>query len=166
MIFNQLSQQLSLLTQLLSTINNEQYKKSIIHLGNSSIGEHTRHIMELLQCTLTGYHTGVIDYVNRTRNLQLQNDLSFAQKELDKIIEAVDLPDQPLTVWVEQPEDTIETVVATTYYREVVYITEHTIHHLALIKVALIEMNLNIVTNNFGMAYATIKYKEASASAQ
>jgi len=45
------------------------------------------------------------------------------------------------------------------YFREVVYNTEHTIHHLALIKVAIIDMKLDIVDNDFGMAYSTIKYQ-------
>jgi hypothetical protein len=40
-----------------------------------------------------------------------------------------------------------------------VYNTEHAIHHLALIKVALIEMQLQVIDENFGMAYSTIKYK-------
>jgi hypothetical protein len=65
-----------------------------------------------------------------------------------------------LTLVVEQIEGAIElTSVTTTYYREVVYNTEHTIHHLALIKVAIIDMKLYIVDNDFGMAYSTIKYQ-------
>jgi hypothetical protein len=59
---------------------------------------------------------------------------------------------------VESENELQENKVSTTYHREIVYNTEHIIHHLALIKVALIEMKLNIVDENFGMAYATIKY--------
>ena len=58
------------------------------------------------------------------------------------------------------------TEVFTTYYREIVYNTEHTVHHLALIKVALIEMKLNIVDKKFGMAGSTIKYKRAMLKIQ
>ena len=49
--------------------------------------------------------------------------------------------------------------ITTTYFREVLYNTEHVIHHLALIKVALIDMDLDLADKNFGMAYSTIKYK-------
>ena len=49
-------------------------------------------------------------------------------------------------------------LVTTTFYREIVYNAEHTLHHLALIKVALREMELDIVGDDFGMAYSTLKF--------
>ena len=70
MIFQQLSQQLASLKNLIDSLNDKQYTYKIEHLGNASIGEHTRHIIELLQCAITGYFIGEIDYVNflRTTN--------------------------------------------------------------------------------------------------
>ena len=65
---------------------------------------------------------------------------------------------------VEDIEDAVESTVPTTYFREVVYNTEHAIHHLALIKVALIEMKVDLVSDNFGMAYSTIKHKNSITS--
>jgi len=62
---------------------------------------------------------------------------------------------------VEEIEEAIESTVTTTYFREIVYNTEHAIHHLALIKVALIEMNLDVVADDFGMAYSTMKFKSS-----
>lgn len=162
MIFIQLTQQLRSLSNMLSIINDVQYKTRIEHLGNTSIGEHTRHIIELLQCAVIGYHTGVIDYVNRTRDHTLQNNRVFAQNHLKKLENQINLPDQQLKLLVEQIDGVKESTVSTTYFREVVYNTEHTIHHLALIKVALIEMKLDIVAGDFGMAYATIKYRAAA----
>jgi hypothetical protein len=160
MIFIQLSEQLQSLKKLLLSLDNKQYNEKIAHLGNASIGGHTRHIIELLQCAVTGYHSGQIDYVNRSRNLQLETDRTFAQSVLQELNNSVQLPDKQLTLSVEQMDGDIQHPdVNTTYFREIVYNTEHAIHHLALIKVAIIEMKLDIVDNNFGMAYSTIKYK-------
>jgi len=50
--------------------------------------------------------------------------------------------------------------ISTTYYREIVYNEEHIIHHLALLKVALIEMNLDLVEQSFGIAHSTLLHRE------
>ncbi len=164
MIFQQLSQQLKQLSKLLLSLTDEQYSKKIAHLGNASIGGHTRHVIELLQCAIDGYSTGEVDYVNRKRNLLLETDRMFAQYVLQQLDSLIKVPDRHLSMVVEQIEGEIElTNVTTTYYREVVYNTEHTIHHLALIKVAIIEMKLDIIDNDFGMAYSTIKYQATLA---
>jgi len=161
MIFLQLTQQLRSLSNVLTNITDEQYKTRIAHLGNVSIGEHSRHIIELLLCAVNGYNTRVVDYVNRTRDLTLQNDKDKAQLQLQKLEDLINLPDQKLKLIVDGFDSA---TVDTTYFREVVYNTEHTIHHLALIKVALIDMKLDIVDEEFGMAYATLKYKAAIAN--
>jgi len=49
MIFKQLIQQLDSLHQLLDHLSEEQYTQRITHLGNSTIGGHTRHVIEVLQ---------------------------------------------------------------------------------------------------------------------
>jgi len=159
MIFIQLSQQLQSLGNLLLLLNKEQYIKKIEHLGNASIGGHTRHIIELLQCAVDGYYTGTVDYINRTRNLLLETDIELAYVTLQQLINNIRNDDEQLKMCVENTGDETSPEVFTTYYREIVYNTEHTIHHLALIKVALIEMKLSIVDKNFGMAKSTIKYK-------
>jgi len=162
MIFIQLSQQLQTLDKLLSSLDDKQYSKKIEHLGHASIGSHTRHIIELLQCATTGYHSGQIDYVNRSRDLKLESDRFFAQSVLQQLDNTIVHPDKNLALVVEQIEGCNELLnVTTTYFREIVYNAEHTIHHLALIKVAIIEMKLDIVDDNFGMAYSTIKYRES-----
>jgi hypothetical protein len=159
MIFIQLSQQLQVLGNLLLFLNKEQYIKKIEHLGNASIGGHTRHIIELLQCAVDGHYTGEVDYINRTRNLLLETDAVLAYATLQQLVNNILHSDTQLKMVVENTGDDEGQEVFTTYYREIVYNTEHTIHHLALIKVALVEMKLNIVDKNFGMAGSTIKYK-------
>lgn len=159
MIFAQLSQQLGMLHTLLNKISKSQYVLGIKHLDKSSIGAHTRHIIELLQCTINGYHNGYIDYINRQRNLQLEQDKEFASVTIEQLLSNIPPDDRLLKIATEADKDKLPIPVSTTYYREIVYNTEHIIHHLALIKVALTEMKLAIVDSDFGMAYSTIKYK-------
>ena len=161
MIFQQLSQQLLSLIVLLRSLSNEQYSRKIKHLGNASIGGHTRHIIELIQCVNKGYDSDTIDYLNRIRNLDLENSKSLALEVLLEIEKDLMKADKNLKMVVENTN--LDCSVNTTYFREVVYNTEHTIHHLALIKVALLEMNLDLVNHDFGMAYSTIQYQASLA---
>ncbi|MFM2359476.1 MAG: hypothetical protein RLY16_1469 [Bacteroidota bacterium] len=159
MLFAQLNQQLSLLNKLLSHLTDEQYQMPIKHLGNASIGEHTRHIIELAQCAINSKQTCVVDYINRQRNLQLQQDRNFAINQSLQIQEAMASPNQNLQLVLIPTEGVESDTISTNYFREVVYITDHTIHHFALIKVALSIMQLDLVGNDFGLAYATKQYK-------
>ena len=161
MIFQQLSQQLLSLIVLLKSLSNDQYSRKIKHLGNASIGGHTRHIIELIQCVNKGYDSDTVDYLNRIRNLDLENSKSLALEVLLEIEKELKRSDKNLKMVFENTS--LDCSVNTTYFREVVYNTEHTIHHLALIKVALLEMNLDLVNHDFGMAYSTIQYQASLA---
>lgn len=161
MVFIQLEQQLQLLINLLSNLDDEQYTRRISHLSNASIGGHSRHIIELLQCAINGYNKGEIDYINRSRDLIIEENKSVALSLINQLQRNCKMPDKIITMVVDQVDGSKMSTVTTSYFREVVYNTEHIIHHLALIKVALIEIKLDIVAADFGMAYSTIKYKEA-----
>ena len=158
MIFLQLKKQLSSLGSLLLLLNNQQYNKKIIYLGNASIGSHTRHIIELLRCVTDGYNRGTADYLNRVRSVLLETNKTIAKKELDKLVEQIRRPDRQMKLIIESNENASLNFVTTTFYREIVYNTEHAIHHLALIRVALRSMKLNIVEDDFGIAYSTTRY--------
>lgn len=166
MIFIQIAEQLKSLSNLLLLLNDRQYRQKITFLGNVSIGGHTRHIIELLKCTTDGYNTGTVDYLNRARNLEIENDKSFAMRELSLLADQIIRPDKQMNLVVESNEESSADYVTTTYFREIVYNAEHAIHHLALIRVALREMNLEIVGDDFGMAYSTIKYHAAQNKVQ
>lgn len=153
-IFKQLQQQLLTLSNLLQQISDEQYTYKSRHLHNASIGSHTRHVIELLQCTVRGHASNSIDYINRRRDLTLESDAGKAIDLINHLHVTVQLEDKVLNLFCEDG-----TPITTTYYRELVYNVEHIIHHLALIKVSLIEMDINIADENFGMAYSTIVYK-------
>jgi len=159
MIFFHLSEQLKSLKNLLFLLNENQYSYKNIFLGNASIGGHSRHIIELLKCATEGYKSGTVDYLNRVRNLSLEEERSVAIQELESLQNQIRKRDKEMKLIVEGDATTASNFVTTTYYREIVYNTEHTIHHLALIQVALREMKLDIVGDDFGIAYSTLRYR-------
>ena len=50
--------------------------------------------------------------------------------------------------------------IETNYYREILYNLEHTIHHMALIRVGLGEIGRILVDEDFGVAPSTIKFRQ------
>ncbi|MEO6669569.1 MAG: hypothetical protein ABIN36_08860 [Ferruginibacter sp.] len=164
MIFLQLSEQLKSLEELLLVLDDDQYNQKIDYLGNASIGGHSRHIIELLKCACNGYQYGVVDYFNRTRNLSIETDRSIAIHELCILKTKMVQADKQMGLITDCDEKSFGNIVNTTYFREIVYNTEHTIHHLALIKVALREMKLELAGGDFGLAYSTAKYHATNKS--
>lgn len=158
MIFIQLKEQLTSLANLLQLLGDEQYVKKSVFLGNASIGGHSRHIIELLKCVTDGYKMGRVDYINRVRDIAIETDRLKAIQEIHFLIIGIIQADKPLQLVTEPGSDGTVALLGTTFFREIVYNAEHAIHHLALIRVALREMNLTLVDHNFGMAFSTIKY--------
>jgi hypothetical protein len=159
MIFFQLTEQLKSLRNLLLLLEDDQYVFKNIFLGKASIGGHSRHVIELMKCATEGYHSGTVDYLNRVRNLALEENRDLAILELENLQHQIRKADKEMKLIVEGDSSTASNNVTTTYYREIVYNTEHTIHHLALIRVALREMQLDLVGEDFGVAHSTMKYR-------
>jgi hypothetical protein len=160
MIFSNIKKQLDQLIHLLNQLESDQYTKQIAHLSNASIGEHSRHIIELLKCTIDGYSTNKVDYINRSRNTDIEKDQYLAVKTIESLLVKLNLPDKILNLNISEKEGLQSQQVFTTYYRELVYNEEHIIHHLALIKVALFDMNLDLVDQSFGLAHSTMLYQK------
>lgn len=155
-IFLQLKEQLNHLQELLARINNAQYNNPCRFLSDASIGGHSRHVIELLQCVFQGYESASVDYINRHRNLALEQDIHLAMAEIKKLQQQADLSDKSLVVVCEDG-----TSVQSSFYREIVYNIDHIIHHLALIRVSLFEMEIELADKNMGVAYSTIQYRSS-----
>lgn len=156
MVIASITHQLNSLIKLLQQLTVIQYTNKIKHLSNATIGAHTRHIIELLQCTLNGYKINQVDYINRVRNLRLEQDPYLAIEAINFLIDKINLDDKVLLM----KTNSDKKYISTTYYREILYNEEHMIHHLALLKVALIEMNIDLADESFGIAPSTLLYQE------
>lgn len=142
---------------LLDQIDNSLYTHCHEEI-NATIGEHVRHIIELYQSLIDNYSSGTINYDKRNRNILIQTSILHAKNAVDYIILNVDLPNKDLVL--EQGNITINFSVETNYFRELLYNLEHSIHHQALIKVALLKHPTIKLPENFGIAQSTIEYRK------
>lgn len=150
-----------ILIQLIESINKltfDEYTVKLNLLSNSSIGEHTRHIIELFQQLFLGYNLGIVNYDNRKRDIRLQENIDFAVENLAHIIHNLEKSNKKLkliTLYNQQ-----ETKIESNYNRELMYNLEHCIHHQAIIKIALLSLKINIEDENFGLAKSTIQHRK------
>lgn len=149
---------------LLKGLSKEQYSRKLEILTNASIGQHVRHILEFYQCLLSGIESGTANYDTRKRDLKLEENVSFALATIEDVINRIlELKsDRPLILNVNYDLEKNKTLeLKTSLYRELAYNLEHSIHHQALIKVAISEMKLaNLVKSNFGIAPSTIRHNK------
>lgn len=149
--------------RLIQDMSDEEYSRPLEILSGSSIGQHVRHIAEFYICLIKGMHQQTVNYDRRERDLKLETDIKFAGYSLDKI--RTNLPSEMEDFKMNMQgnfsnDQEYNLLISSSLYRELAYCLEHSIHHQALIKIGLIELNKTIlVDENFGIAPATIRFK-------
>ena len=152
------------LSETLNQLNNEEYTKTSKILMNATIGQHVRHIIELFQCLEKGYETGMVNYEKRKRDYKIETDRQLAVDLLRDIYRNIERPNKEIVLEAEDYCDEIQVVsIPSNYYRELAYNLEHTIHHMALIRVGVNEVSSVELPDEFGVAYSTIKYRQQCA---
>ncbi|WP_339837617.1 hypothetical protein [uncultured Flavobacterium sp.] len=76
---------------------------------------------------------------------------------MNEILSEIDKPNKNLIL--EQGHENINYSISTNYERELLYNLEHSIHHQALIKVAVLKNPSIKICENFGVAKSTIEYR-------
>lgn len=152
------------ISELLEQLSCEQYCCPSKILFGATIGQHVRHIIELFICLENGYNTGIVNYENRKRDYTIETDKDFAGSLLKSISLTLKKDNKDIMLEASYDEHSAETVeIVTNYYREIAYNLEHTVHHMALIRVGINEVaNINL-PGNFGVASSTVKYRKACA---
>ena len=149
------------LSDLLKQLSEENYISPCYSLSNATIGEHTRHIIEMFQCLNIQYESGIVNYDLRKRDYLIQTNTNFAEKSIQEIISNLDKKNKNLHL--QQIVEGEELLITTNYNRELLYNLEHCIHHQALIKVALLQIESIKVDADFGVARSTIEYRNQCA---
>ncbi len=148
----------------LQCIEPEQYSLPSRCLFNASIGQHVRHIIELFIELDKGYETGAVNYEGRKRDYRIETDKDFAVVSLGRIYNEMIRPNKPLLLEAGYKEDSDELITMdTNYYRELAYNIEHTVHHMAMIRIGMNELSTVDVDESFGIASSTIKYRSTCA---
>ncbi len=133
------------------------------HIPNhttSPIGGHVRHIIEFYQaffkiCT-QGAQT-VLCYDDRARDMRLETSKETALTALKDIKKSLStVPDNQAHVLLSSIVNARQPMISipTTYSRELFYLLDHTIHHMALIKM-IASMQGLVFDQSFGLAQST-----------
>lgn len=161
MLIPSINNSLNELIDLLNQLENNEYSNPCTELSNATIGEHTRHIIEMFQCLENQYDLGIVNYDNRERNKLIQTDTDFAIQTIVEVQKNLEKGNKKLEL--QQIIDGEEIRIESNYFRELLYNLEHCIHHQALIKVAILQCPTVSIDANFGVARSTIEYRNQCA---
>ena len=151
----------------ISQMSNQEFTAPVVALNGSTIGQHTRHTIEFLQCLKLGYLNGRIDYDRRDRNIFIESDSHTAMGTIDEIIQwladGVDDTGLKIDVTYDDAGEFTQSL-NTTFSRELVYNIEHAIHHMALIKVGIKEVCPEIsIDASYGVAVSTLRHQRSQS---
>lgn len=161
MLITSINKSLDDLIFLLNQLSDSEYSDKCAHLSNASIGEHTRHIIEMFQCLENNQQSGIVNYDQRERNLKLETDTDFAIEKIEEIKQ--NLCSENKEIQLQQFVGGKDIRIESNYFRELLYNLEHCIHHQALIKVAVLQCERVQVNEDFGVARSTIEYRNQCA---
>ena len=144
----------------LDQISRKQYSEKIEVLSGASIGQHVRHILDFYLCILNR-GDGIISYDRRRRDTQTENKPEYALEVCGMIREQIPVFDtgEPVTIISEFNGSVQQN--ASSIGRELIYALDHTVHHLALIRIGLRIVAPHIeISENLGVAPSTIQYRQ------
>ncbi len=142
---------------LLTQLSDTSYAKPIPSLSMASLGEHVRHSLGFYECLLEVADGQVIDYDARKRDPLVETQVSQALTCTGNIQDQWHRLNVNKVVYLKHAHG-----LESTLSRELLNVSEHTLHHMALMSVALIELGLNhLVNDNFGIAPSTLANRQA-----
>lgn len=147
------------LKEVLQQIEQDEYNQPIEALCNGTIGQHTRHVIEFYQCFINQLDQKVINYTLRQRDVELENIRSSAVAAIgDVIIDLYHLKQDVDLVLATDKEENVK--IESNLSRELYHNIEHTIHHMAILKIGLFLIAPEVVLpEHFGLAPSTVKHR-------
>jgi hypothetical protein len=150
---------LLLLSDTIQQLTNVQYQQPCTQLSGVSIGQHCRHVIELFKELLTGYEIGTVNYEKRQRDLILETNLNQAIIQINDILNSIHKPNKNLQLNCNLGQNETEFELSTNYFRELFYNLEHSVHHMALIRIGIQSLTNLEIPESFGVAAATIQFR-------
>ncbi len=149
----------------LNQIDPADYRQPLDVLSGSSIGQHFRHIFDFYHCLAKGAAEDLVDYANRERDPRVESDPVFAARVLgDTMDQIAQLPeDQLIRMRADFMHlgETDRPLYPSSYGRELTFVHDHAVHHLALIKIGFQAQCPGLLTDpNFGVAPSTVRFRE------
>lgn len=156
------------LQHLVGQFNDHQLARPLEVLNGASIGMHVRHILEFYQCLFEAVTHRDLNYDRRKRDKDMETQtesclecISFLKKQIDRYQDDFSMQlhaDYAVT------DGGTPVNVTTTYFRELLYNVEHTVHHLAIIKIGMQALGDAFeIGDDFGVAASTMRNNKLCA---
>ena len=126
------------------------------------MGQHFRHILEFFICLEQGIPSGIVDYAARERNLLFEDSPKLAKAAMDAFAEHLEGLQTTLSVTMRAEfGGSDRPVYHSTVGRELAFVYDHAIHHLAMIKIGLRCHFPHIqIDRDLGVSPSTIKSRK------
>ncbi|MFV0304486.1 MAG: hypothetical protein ACK5IC_03260 [Moheibacter sp.] len=149
------------LSTLIQQLNQEQYSREFESLLHNSIGSHIRHSLELYECLVESDASEILNYDNRKRSSELEKNPFVALAKIHWIQESLDKLSLEKEIQMEQTLGDFKQKITSNFKRELLYNIEHTVHHMAIIRIGVQSFLPNLTfPSTFGIAYSTLLYRE------
>lgn len=150
------------LDELLAQLNDEELSSARGLLFGGTIGQHVRHILEYYTLLLEHYPSGMINYDLRERDRRIETEVSHARwtaSNCSNRIVAI-TEDHALTLECELPDHGRTAAQRTSLLRELTYVADHCVHHLAMLRIVVQqELPQVVFPDSFGVAAATRNHR-------
>ena len=146
---------------LCERLDDQQYCYNSKLLNGASIGQHLRHSAEFYLCLFQGIATQTVNYDERKRDLLIETDRKHPIKTLSDLSDQLNQTPSSFALQLFSNEtEAKEKPFITSVDRELLYCLDHAIHHQALIKIGLKELQIaDLVGDHFGVAYSTLRHR-------
>jgi uncharacterized damage-inducible protein DinB len=165
-LINHAANNLRQLNRVIEGLSDTSYVTPIVALSYASIGAHVRHTLEFYKC-LQASSPREVCYDARRRDHALESDRQAAIEAIQSTIHWLKEElsgDRSLEIKVDySAKGNQSQTLTTSLFRELAFCLEHSIHHQALIKVALREISdPDQINEEFGVAPSTLRAANAS----
>lgn len=151
---------------VLAQLKPHEYRQQLPEFEGSTLGQHFRHILEFFQCLEQGFDSGMVDYAARERNLLYEGQPELTAAAFGAFAVALHNFDamQPVEVRAEFGGQE-RPAYPSTIGRELLFVYDHAIHHLAMIKIGLLCHFPHVRTDqNLGVSPSTIKARNTQST--
>lgn len=165
-----LAELMTQLGDLVRLLDADQFNAKPESTKCGAIGGHVRHVLDHLVAWLTGVDTGLVNYDDRQRDTDIENNPTAALHAIKHhTARLTEIEDEQLA----NPVRVVTSMTAcgslvelpSSNARELAFVFSHTIHHNAIIGTIARALGVTLPAN-FGMAPSTIAYRNQGGCAR
>ena len=146
---------------ILLQFDDEMYQKELKIISDASVGQHFRHIIEFYTCFTEAQQTNLVCYDERNRTYLWETSIIETLAILNELKSEINSIDMNKIIQLRQNYFGESHLIKSTNQRELMYCFDHSVHHFALIKIAIETHFPTIkVPQNFGIASSTIAFQK------